>query len=177
MRQRRTVVVLILAFLIGFVGLRQLQGQDRSDFTALQTTVKQDDKLTVTIDGGSTVTGRLLEISEERIVLKMKNGPLTIAVPKINLVQRRKNGVLLGAFIGAGAMVPVAIAIGEYSYNEGGSSAYAVVPILAGAGIGMAIDALIPSRQTLYRRTSQNHIGVSPVINRNGVGARIAFKF
>jgi hypothetical protein len=107
----------------------------------------------------------------------MKSGPRTIAVPQIQLVQRRKNGVLLGAIIGAGAMVPVSIVLQEYLNNEGGGSAYAAVPILVGAGVGTAIDAFIGSRKTLYHRSSQTHLGVSPVINRNGVGVRVAFKF
>src|SRR5690349_12776430 len=109
MTKRQSAIVLTLAFFVGFVDLQHLQGQDQTDFTALETTVKKNDKLTVTTDSGSTVTGKLIEISTERIVLEVNKNPLAIAAPNIHLVERRKNGVLLGAAIGGFAALPAAM--------------------------------------------------------------------
>jgi hypothetical protein len=151
--------------------------QDQTDLTQLQTTVKQDDKLEVTMTNGDKVKGRMFEVTAERIVLKTNNGSRDIAASQITKVQRRKNGVLLGALIGAGAGVPFAIFVAEYSHNEGGSSAAAALPIVFGVGLGTGIDALLGSKKTLYDRSSNRRITLAPVIDKHGVGARVAFKF
>jgi len=174
----KTAAMLGLGILIGFYGPVGLQAQGQTDFAQLLTTVKQDDTLIVTTTDGIEAKGKMLEISTDRIVLQMKQGPRTITTPNILKVQKRKNGVLLGALIGAGAMVPVSMVIGEYMNNEGGSSAYAFVPIAAGLGIGAGIDAMIGSKKTLYQRSFTRRVTVSPMIDRKGgVGARLAFKF
>ena len=178
MRHKRTAAVLGLGFLIGFVGPPRLQAEDRTDFTQLQTTLKQDDQLTVTTADGNKVEGRMMEISTERLVLRMKDGPRSIAASQIVKVKQRKNGVLLGALIGAGAGIPFAVVLAEYANNEGGSiAAFAAVPIAVGLGIGTAIDAALPSRKTLYDRNSKSRVTLAPVIDRKGFGARLAFKF
>src|SRR5262245_10091250 len=109
MRHHTAVAFLALGFIVGLAGPMRLLAQDRADFTQLQTTLKQDDKLEVTTTNGVKVQGRILEVTAERIVLKMKDGTREIAASEITKVQRRKNGVLLGALIGAGAGVPVAL--------------------------------------------------------------------
>lgn len=122
-----------------------------------------------------TIKGRMFEVTAEGIVLKTKDGPRNIAASQIAKVQRRKNGVLLGALIGAGGGVPLALTVAAYNANEGGSGAWAAVPILVGMVVGTGIDAVLGSKKTLYDRTSNRRITLSPVIDKHGLGARVAF--
>jgi hypothetical protein len=178
MNSHKTIVRLSVIWLVGLAGAISLRAQDRSDFTQLQTTLKVDDTVSVTTAAGDNVKGKMLEITPERIVLKVKGAPQTLAASQILKVKRRKNGVLLGALIGAGSMVPVSIAFASYAANEGGDSAAALLPIAIGLGIGTGIDALIPSQKTVYERNSKNRVSLTPVIGRKGdVGVKVGFNF
>ena len=178
MKGHNSIATVVMVFLVvGLVGPLSLTAQDRSDFTQLQTTLKKDDTVAVTTAAGDTVKGKMLEISSERIILKKKDSPLTIDASQIMKVKRKKNGVLLGALIGGGAMLPVGIAFATYAENENGGGAWGLLPIAAGLGIGVGIDALIPSHKTVYERNSKNRVNLSPVIDRRGVGVQVGLKF
>jgi hypothetical protein len=181
MRHRKLTVMLAASLLFAFFESKQALAQDPSQvdsaFVQLQNTLKIDDTLTITSDNGTKVKGRLIEITPDHILLRVKDGQQSIAFPEIVKVGKRKNGVLLGAVIGAGAGVPFALALHSYAYNEGVSGGGAVVPIIMGFGIGMGIDALIPSTRTMYERLSRPRITVSPVIDGDRMGGRVTFKF
>jgi hypothetical protein len=130
----------------------------------------------LTTIGGDKIKGRMLEVSPDRIVLQQNGGFRTVDAAQIQKVQKHKNGVLLGAMIGAGSMIPVSLALSSYAYNEGASQGGAFVPIAL--GVGMGIDAIIGSNKTLYYRKSGRTVTVAPLIDRNGgVGGSVAFKF
>ena len=182
MRDRNTTAILAASLFLAFFESRQAFAQDEASqvdpaFVQLQSALKVDDTLTITSDNGNKVNGRLIEITDDHILLRVKNGQQSIAAPQIVKVGKRKNGVLLGAIIGAGASVPFALAISSYSYNEGGSPSAALIPVLMGLGIGAGIDALLPSTRTMYNRNSQRRVTVSPVIDRDRMGGRITVKF
>jgi hypothetical protein len=168
----------VVAFLIAIGSAAPAWAQDKADFAALQTTLKQEDEVTLTTLAGDKIKGRMIEVSADRIVLREKGGPRTVDAVQIQKVQKRKNGVLLGALIGGGAMIPVSIALSSYNYNEGGDAGVALLPIAAGLGAGIGIDAAIGSNKTLYERKPGRTVTVAPLIDRKGgVGGRIAFKF
>ena len=182
MRHRKATVIVAASLLLAFFESRQALAQDEASqvdpaLAQLQNTLKIDDTLTVTSDNGNKVKGQLIEITADHILLRVKNGQQSIAAPQIMKVGRRKNGVLLGAIIGAGAGFPFALAINSYANNEGASGAYSFVPVIIGLGIGIGIDALIPSTRTIYDRNSQRRVTVSPVIDRDRLGGRVTLKF
>ena len=182
MRHRKATAILAASLLLAFFESRQALAQDGASqvdpaFVQLQNALKVDDTLTITSDNGSKVKGRLIEITDDHVLLRVKNGQQSIAAPQIVKVGKRKNGVLLGAIIGAGASIPFALALSSYAYNEGGSQSAALIPVMMGLGIGTGIDALLPSTRTLYDRNSQRRVTVSPVIDRDRVGGRITLKF
>ena len=182
MRHTKATAILAASLLLAFFGSRQALAQGEATqvdpaFLQLQNTLKVDDTLTITSDNGNKIKGRLIEITPDHILLRVKNRQETIATPQIMKVGKRKNGVLLGAIIGAGASIPFALGVSSYAYNEGGSGAAALVPIMMGLGIGIGIDALLPSTRTMYDRNSQRRITVSPVIDRDRMGGRITLKF
>ena len=182
MRHTKATAILAASMLLAFLGSRQALAQGEASqvdpaFVQLQNTLKVDDTLTITSDNGNKIKGRLIEITPDHILLRVKNGQETIAAPQIMKVGKRKNGVLLGAVVGAGAGVPFAVVISSYTSNEGASGAYAFVPVVMGLGIGIGIDALLPSTRTVYDRNSQRRITVSPVIDGDRLGARVTLKF
>jgi hypothetical protein len=182
MRHRKATAILAASLLLAFFESRQAFAQDEASqvdpaFVQLQNALKVDDTLTITSDNGNKVNGRLIEITDAHILLRVKNGQQSIAAPQIVKVGKRKNGVLLGAIIGAGASIPFALAVSSYSYNEGGSPSAAFIPIMMGLGIGTGIDALLPSTRTVYDRNLQRRVTVSPVIDRDRMGGRITLKF
>ena len=167
-----------LALVIGIGSVAPVWAQDKANFASLQTTLKQKDDVTLTTLAGEKIKGRMLQVSADQIVLGTKNGPRTLDALQIQKVQKRKNGVLLGALIGAGAMIPVSVALASYSYNEGGGGGAAIFPILVGLGAGIGIDAAIGSNKTLYERNSSRTVTAAPLIDKKGgVGARVAIKF
>jgi len=167
---------LALVIAIGFV--LPAWAQDKTDFASLQTTLKQEDDVTLITLAGEKLRGRMVQVSADQIVLSEKAGPRTVSAADIQRVQKRKNGVLLGAVIGAGAMIPVSLALSSYSYNEGGDGSMAIVPIALGLGAGIGIDAAIGSNKTLYERSSSRTVTVAPLIDKKGgVGGRVSFKF
>ena len=128
MRHRKATAILAASLFLAFFESRQAFAQDDASqvdpaFVQLQNTLKVDDTLTITSENGNKVKGRLIEITDDHILLRVKNGQQSIAAPQIVKVGKRKNGVLLGAIIGAGASIPFALALSSYAYNEGGSGA------------------------------------------------------
>lgn len=160
--------------LLGPVGLA---AQDRTEFSQLQTKLKQDDTLLVETASGMRIRGKLMQISAERIVLQTDNGLENIAAPQAVKVQRRHNGVLLGAIIGTGASIPFALFINRYSYNEGGNAGPAIAVLGVGLAAGVAIDAVLPSMRTVYDSNAKPRVEIRPILNSNQVGGEVAFSF
>jgi hypothetical protein len=176
MNHTNSAAAFALSIAIGF-GSPAL-AQDRTDFAALQTTLKQKDDVTVTTVGGDKIKGRMLDVSADRIVVQLKSGSRTVDIAQIQRVQKRKNGILLGALIGLGAGIPFAVGVSSYAYNEGSSESAAFFPIAVGLGAGIGIDAAIGSSKTVYERSPGRTVTVSPMIDPQvGVGGRLAFKF
>src|SRR5262245_38289832 len=123
------------------------------------------------------IKGRMVEASPDQIVLNLKGGPQPIPASRILRVQRKHNGVLLGALVGAGAGVSLALVADAYARNEGGSSAAAALPIAFGAALGIGIDALVSSNRTVYQRNANQRLTLNPVVDRNRWGARVAWRF
>jgi hypothetical protein len=152
--------------------------QDKANFTSLQTTLKQQDDITLTTVSGDKVKGQMLDVSADRITVQRRSGPQTFEAAQIQKVQKRKNGVLLGGLIGLGASIPFVIVLSTYQYNEGGDQAAAFLPMAMGVGAGLGIDAAIGSNKTLYERKPSRTVTVAPLMDRKGgIGARVALKF
>jgi len=152
--------------------------QDKTDFTSLQTTLKQKDDVTLTTVGGDKIKGQMLDVSADRITLQLRSGSQMFEAAQIQKVQKRKNGILLGGLIGLGASLPFVLTLAAYQYNEGGNQLAAFLPIPMGVAAGLGIDAAIGSNRTLYERKPSRTVTVAPLMDRKGgMGARLAFKF
>ena len=173
--QPSTTIATVLGVLMAFIIPVAVHAQ--YDFSQLQTTLKQNDRLTLTTDSGTKIEGKLIEATPDQIVLNLKGGPQQIPASRILKVQRKHNGVFLGAVIGAAAGILPALTLSAYLHNEGGDSAMALAPIGLGVGVGIGIDALLSTKKTMYERNPNQRLTLSPVLDRNRLGARVAWRF
>ena len=155
------------------------QAAANPEFKQLPQVLKTNDKIIVTSVDGTKAEGRLTEISTDRIVLRLEPGnDRSFSASQVARVQRLKNGVLLGALIGLGASIPLAVGAEAYANNEGGSGgAVALGFVAGGTAIGIGIDALIVRPHTVYKRATGKRVTALPTVNRSGVGLKVALTF
>jgi len=115
-------------------------------------------------DSGDEIAGHLVSLGASEVTLLVDGVRQDVPIESVLKVQMRgdslRNGALIGALLGA---VGFALAASEYGN--------AVVPgALLGtavwASIGASVDALIPGRTTIYRKTSGDSVslaGLRPV--------------
>src|SRR5262245_48691576 len=169
--QPSTILAAVLGLFVACITPVNVHAQYQSDFSQLEKTLKQNDQLTLTTDSGTKIKGKLIQASPDQILLNLKRGAQQIPASRILKVQRTRNGVLLGAVIGAGAGILPAIALSAYAHNEGGDSAIALAPIGLGAAVGIGIDALLSTKKTMYERKPNQRLTLRPVLDRNRLGA------
>lgn len=133
------------------------------DADAIRQRVKEGQKVRVTDDQGREWQGRIETFAADNLVLRTKDRQhrdlpyssiLRIDRPRDTLANGAKIGFVSGAAFGL--FVVVAVAIDDSGWCCGVSAAESVlVPAAyggAGAGIGIAIDALVRRNPTLFRR-------------------------
>ena len=115
-------------------------------------------------DSGDEIAGHLVSLGASEVTLLVDGVRQDVPIESVLKVQMRgdslRNGALIGALLGA---VGFALAASEYGN--------AVVPgALLGtavwASIGASVDALIPGRTTIYRKTPGDSVslaGLRPV--------------
>jgi hypothetical protein len=121
---------------------------------AVQLKVKRGDSMTVTTIDGRVSRGRFVIEGDDAMVLSVDDREVPLAWADITRVQRRRNGIMLGALIGIAAGAVAAYPVYMISENEtGDGAADAVKMVLMGAGAGIGIDALFSRNRTIYRRS------------------------
>ena len=149
-----------------------------TEFGRLGDKLKVGDSIVVTTDTGGEVRGRFLSVSPTGIVLHVNEVQQQLPPSQVSRIQVRRNGVLLGALIGAGAGVPFGLALKSWAHNEGGSEAAALaVPIAAGLGAGIAIDAFLVRPRTVFDRVSSARVTLIPLVSPQRAAVRVALTF
>jgi hypothetical protein len=147
---RSRYLTLIAAGLLLSVGQAQAQ---EADFAGLSDELRANDSVDVSLEDGTIVRGRVLNLSVDAMTLRTAELTRDLNANQVTRVQRRRNGILLGAVIGAAVGVPFGLALKSYAHNEGGSEGLAVLmPIGVGLGAGIGIDALLVRPRTVYER-------------------------
>lgn len=149
-----------------------------ADFSRLREQLKIGDGVVVSIRGGTMVRGRVVDISNVRIAVLANDVRREIPGDQVTRVQRRRNGILLGALIGAGAGIPFGIALRSYAHNEGGSEAGALLfPIAVGLGAGIAIDALLVRARTVFERVPSTRAQFVVIVGPRRAVAQMAISY
>ena len=142
---------------------------------AIPATVKSGLKVSVVDDRGSSVEGRVQEVSDRFVRLSVRGASRDIPIEDIIRIERPdtvKNGALIGLAIGMGTGL-----MATASDPQGG--AVLVWRTLGNgvvcAGIGALIDGAQDHRRTLYERGPRPQARLRPVIGRHvrGVAATV----
>ena len=116
-------------------------------------------------DSGEEITGHLLDLSPAGATLLVDGMRREVPIASVLRVQTRGdslwNGALIGAAVGAVTFALVAAEYGDEAVAGGLAS-------MAGwASIGALVDAVIPGRTTIYRKTAGDSLRTA--------GSRVAF--
>ena len=115
-------------------------------------------------DGGEEIAGHLLDLGPGGATLLVDGVRRDVPIASVLRVQTRGdslwNGALIGAAVGA---VTFALVATEYG---GEAVAFGLVTTATWASIGASLDALLPGRTTIYRKSpgdSLRSAGLRPV--------------
>lgn len=177
-RQRRTGFASFVALML--VAPSQASAQALQSFDDLALRVNLDDQLRVEDQSGVKATGRLTRLTRDEIAIQTEAGEKRFTRDTARAVAVRGHALRKGALIVAGVFAvlgPVALCSREAregSASEGnancliGSLTFAPV----GAGVGLAMGALIPRMRTVYR-APENRASVPPAGGALGVQASL----
>ena len=170
---RRTVVVSFFALML--LAPSQGSAQVLQFFEDLALRVNLDDQLQVEDQLGVKATGRLTRLTREEMAIQTEAGEKRFASDTVREVAVRGHALRKGALIGAGVFAVLgAVACSSREAREGQGSC--VVGPLSfapfGAGVGLAMGALIPQMRTVYR-APKNDASVSRSRDAIGVQASL----
>lgn len=147
-------VLIAAALALVLTGPSPSAAQPSSSPQDLALRLNLDDVVRVEDSSGARTTGRLTRLTVDDIAVTTDSGEKRFARDAIREVAVRGYSLRRPALIGAG-VVAVLGALANCSHEGGGSciviGALAGVPI--GAGIGLAVGAIIPRMKTVYRPT------------------------
>jgi hypothetical protein len=135
--------------------------------------VNLGDQLRVRHRFGMTIKGRLTGLTGTEITLGTESGEARIAVTMVRAVAVRRYALGQGALVGGALFTALAFAAPACRENPD------CVPIVAapfGAGVGLAIGALVPRMKTVFR-SDEPRVAVGPVLSRRSVGVRATLRW
>ena len=185
MKRDKCRLLIVSVFLMLWLSVN-LSAQQVSSFEQLQVLVKPGDKIYVTDSAGKTTEGRIRDLSSSSLVLDVKGSRHDWLQADVReIAQWRgdslKNGALIG--LATGAILTGILAGVTCSYEEGCDPAGITAGIAFSAGIGAAIgvgfDAMISTKQIIFRGRNQTtaRFQIRPIINRSDKGVGVAFSF
>jgi hypothetical protein len=179
----RIVVGLALALLV-MASAAQSQ-EVASSFKELTLVVKPGERLAVTNVNGKTVSGRLKALSEDDLVLTIRDRPVLIPTGEIRKVSRLgdpvSDGLAGGLGIGALAGFLIMALAGEEATEPEESTAELYLVFMAigagvGAGAGAAADAALERKVEIFS-TQARGVRVAPILARHRMGLAITWRF
>ena len=151
--------------------------------------VKAGHKVSILDDQGREVTGRIGELTADAVTLLVGSERTDVPYNRILRIDRPHDGLSNGAMIGfgIGAALGFAAVLSEenddcdpspfFGCGDPTAAAYVVAPLFVGgigAGVGVAVDALIRRDRNLYRRPGVTAVSVSPALGRGRRGIAVA---
>ena len=156
----------------------------QESFVELQHTLAAGDTVYVTDQSGAETHGSVAAIGPSSLRLTMNGMEREWASSEVRQVRKRGDSVKNGAIIGlvaGGVMGGIGgAALASLFESEGASGTGPFLSMLAlgaagGAGIGAAIDALIPGRTVVYRQP--RGLTITPVVAPGTRAVRVGLSF
>jgi RNA methyltransferase-like protein len=180
------------AFVAGQENPRAAQTVGSSDADAIRQRVKEGQKVRITDDQGREWQGRIEELAPNHLVLLTKDRQLRdVPYAAILRIDRPHDTLANGALIGfvSGAVYGLLAVLAEenadcepgafFSCGDPTAAAYVVIPPVlgaVGAGIGVAIDALVRRDPTLFRRRD-SRVMLAPLLGREVRGVSLSVRW
>ena len=142
-------------------------------FDDLALRVNLDDRLRVEDVSGARTTGRLTRLTGDEMTIETDAGERRFTSAVVREVAVRGYSLGWGALIGA-VVYPVLLAASPACQSDPDC-----IPILAapfGAGVGLAVGALIPRMTTVFR-AQEKHASFSPAFSRGAIGVRASLRW
>lgn len=176
------VVILVVA-----LALAPLSAAAQDAGPGLDRLVRPGEKVLVVDDEGQEIEGRVESISSSVLGLRVDGRSVGLSIERVVRVDRPRDGLGNGALIGMGTTVSlsmIALIAAQTSCDGGRYGCASPPPVWVvlwaagssaalGAGIGVAIDALIHSERAIYRRGAVR-TSISPTIARGVRGASVS---
>jgi hypothetical protein len=155
-----------------------------SSFKDMQFLVGPGNRVTVVDSAGAEITGRIAELDASRLSIQTPSGPRSFSQDDVVVVRQRrsdslKNGLAIGAAIGAGLGLVAEISCGGNDEYCGRPGWFTLGMTVWGVGIGTFADAMLKTPTDIFRH-GPGTIGswsVAPVVTRSGAGARVALRW
>jgi RNA methyltransferase PUA domain len=180
------------SFVAGQENARAAQTVGSSDADAIRQRVKEGQKVRITDDQGREWQGRIEELAPNHLVLLTKDRQLRdVPYAAILRIDRPHDTLANGALIGfvSGAVYGLLAVLAEenadcepgafFSCGDPTAAAYVVIPPVlgaVGAGIGVAIDALVRRDPTLFRRRD-SRVMLAPLLGREVRGVSLSVRW
>jgi hypothetical protein len=154
-----------------------------SSFAAVKARVALGDIVYVTDTSGTTIEGKLAELTDAAVEVKIKADVRTIAAAEVRRIEWQQpdspfTGVLIGAAVGA---IPGIYWLAADPNECSGMCPEEYSLIAIGAVIGGSIDHLIRRRVTVYAAETSSgrakSVTIGPFVLRDRKGVQVAVKF
>jgi hypothetical protein len=157
---RQTGLVSLVTFVL--LSPSSVWGQALRSFEDLALRVNLDDQLQIEDQSGSKTVGRLTRLKRDKIAIQSDVGEKRFTSNAVREVAVRGHSFGKGALIGAGVFAVLGAA--ATCSHEGSADCGIIGPLRAapiGAGVGLAIGAVILQMKTVYR-APEERISVQP---------------
>ena len=149
--------------------------QKAGSFEQLAVLVESGDRITVTDSSGREHSGRIIDLSPSGLELWTDGAHQDFREAHVHTVSQMRqdtlrNGAWFGLAVGAMYFIP--------KYDIGGRYAAMFFGLwaAAGTGVGVGLDALVPSRQVIYQPTgAARRVTAAPLLASNRRGLAVSF--
>ena len=147
--------------------------QPLQSFQDLALRINLDDRLRIEDPSGARTTGRLARLTLDEITLSTGVGEKRFTSATVREVAVRRNWRRKGVLIGAGVFA-VLFAVAPACRSNSDCIPIAAAPV--GAGVGLAVGALIPRMTTVFR-AQEKRTSFSPEFSRATIGAQASLRW
>jgi hypothetical protein len=176
----KSVTLLILLFAASGSAVRAQTPEDAT--RTLAAALMPGRTVWITDSGGRELETRIVDVSGDIVTTTAGNDVSRLPLSEVVRVRvRDSDSVINGALIGAGAAVASGLLLCRLT-EPWENCRDGVGPMLRigalGAGVGIAIDALIRGRKTIYETgTVSTRLHAAPIVARGARGVRISLAF
>ena len=155
--------------------------QTANSFEQLVLLVESGDRVTVTDSAGREQSGSIVDLSPSALTLRTNGARHDFRAESVRTISWwRPDPLRQGALIGlaAGAITALALFVPHNDFSGSGKAVFLGLFAGAGMGMGAGVDALIPSRQVIYKSPgTARRVTVAPLVARDRRGLAVSIGF